>query len=518
MNKTQKMTEKMQWAKAGVETLAQNITALASTTRGKALGIAAAASLAACSKEDDPMPESQPTTTANTITVLQNPPATVSGAVGDTLPFFHGKYRALKGDIAVNVQETEDPNNAIRILAHPHPDSTNVAFDTAGTAKMEVTASSARQVEGDTTFSAEEMIKEITGQGLEPEPEPEPILNTEKINEIQAQLNNLTVGQEGLELYDEDFFNVPREAFGSNYENINFLGSLSQDYFDIKLLDDAEKGQGIKITPKLENWFTNYIYGIEYTDPATGKKHTVSFVIPQIRPSAEKATFEALLTNFSNTSLQIEDFMPLSATRPSKNPKKIWFNHYETLDAAEKQKRDRFVEVLNELWGNVSRVNTKDESTHDSFTGTREEVAELYNYNFDVAGQIGGLGEYGAEGQIIGPDRGGINEGGFGVQILGAGDSSWAQELWGALGIGAGEGGTDRSNITNSTAPLPNQRNMAAAIVKRNLEMIVPGITPAEILETLRANPHLLLEAYQEAGNVVENLRQKWGLEAGAGE
>ena len=155
------LREKLQATRAGLEILSENITALTSTTRGKALGIAAGLSLAACSK-DEPIPDPQPTTKANTITVLQNPPTTVSGAVGDTLPFFHGKYRALKGDVAVNVQETEDPNNAIRILAHPHPDSTNVAFDTAGTAKMEVTASSARQVEGDTTFSAEELTKEIT--------------------------------------------------------------------------------------------------------------------------------------------------------------------------------------------------------------------------------------------------------------------------------------------------------------------------------------------------------------------
>ena len=162
MNKTQKMTEKVQWAKATLENATQNITALTSTTRGKVLSIAAAASLAACSKEGEPMPGPQPTTKANTITVLQNPPATVSGQVGDTLPFFHGKYRALKGDVAVNVQETEDPNNAIRILPHPHPDSTNVAFDKAGTAKMEVKASSARQVEDDTTFLAEELTKEIT--------------------------------------------------------------------------------------------------------------------------------------------------------------------------------------------------------------------------------------------------------------------------------------------------------------------------------------------------------------------
>ena len=156
----EKVDEKLQATRAGIENATQNITALASTTRGKVLGVAAAASLAACSKDDDPMP--QPTTKANTITVLQNPPATVSGAVGDTLPFFHGKYRALKGDVAVNVQETEDPSNAIRILAHPHPDSSQVAFDKAATAKMEVKASSARQVEGDTTFSAEELTKEIT--------------------------------------------------------------------------------------------------------------------------------------------------------------------------------------------------------------------------------------------------------------------------------------------------------------------------------------------------------------------
>ena len=155
------LREKLQATRAGLEILSENITALTSTTRTKALGIAAAASLAACNK-DEPMPGPQPTTKANTITVLQNPPATVSGAVGDTLPFFHGKYRALKGNVAVNVHETEDPSNAIRILAHPHPDSTNVAFDTAGTAKMEVKASSARQVEGDTTFSAEEFTKEIT--------------------------------------------------------------------------------------------------------------------------------------------------------------------------------------------------------------------------------------------------------------------------------------------------------------------------------------------------------------------
>ena len=157
----EKVDEKMHWAKATLENATQNISALASTTRGQVLGIAAAASLAACSK-DEPMPGPQPTTVANTITVLQNPPTTVSGAVGDTLPFFHGKYRALKGDVAVNVHETEDPSQAIRILAHPHPDSTNVAFDTAGTAKMEVKASSARQVEGDMTFSAEEFTKEIT--------------------------------------------------------------------------------------------------------------------------------------------------------------------------------------------------------------------------------------------------------------------------------------------------------------------------------------------------------------------
>ena len=157
----EKVDEKLQWAKASLETATQNITALTSTTRGKALGIAAGLSLAACSK-DEPIPDPQPTTKANTITVLQNPPTTVSGKVGDTLPFFHGKYRALKGNVAVNVQETEDPSNAIRILAHPHPDSTNVAFDTAGTAKMEVTATSERQVEDDTTFLAEEFTKEIT--------------------------------------------------------------------------------------------------------------------------------------------------------------------------------------------------------------------------------------------------------------------------------------------------------------------------------------------------------------------
>ena len=151
----------MHWAKASLETAAENIKTAVSTTRGKALGIAAAASLAACSK-DEPTPDPLPTTTANTITVLQNPPTTVSGAVGDTLPFFHGKYRALKGDVAVSVQETQDPSDAIRLLPHPHPDSTNVAFDTAGIAKMEVTASSERQVEGDTTFSAEKFIKEIT--------------------------------------------------------------------------------------------------------------------------------------------------------------------------------------------------------------------------------------------------------------------------------------------------------------------------------------------------------------------
>ena len=167
----EKVDEKVQWAKAGIENAAQNITALTSTTRGKALGIAAGLSLAACSKEDDPMPtpDPQPTTKANTITVLQNPPTTVSGKVGDTLPFFHGKYRALKGDVAVNVHETQDPTDAIRILPHAHPDSTNVAFDKAATAKMEVKASSARQVEDDTTFLAEELTKEITGQGVEPE-------------------------------------------------------------------------------------------------------------------------------------------------------------------------------------------------------------------------------------------------------------------------------------------------------------------------------------------------------------
>ena len=157
----EKVDEKLQATRAGLEILSENITALTSTTRTKALGIAAAASLAACSK-DEPTPDPQPTTKANTITVLQNPPTAVSGQVGDTLPFFHGKYRALKGNVAVNVQETEDPNNAIRILPHAHPDSTNVAFDTAGTAKMEVKASSERQVEGDTTFSAEELTKEIT--------------------------------------------------------------------------------------------------------------------------------------------------------------------------------------------------------------------------------------------------------------------------------------------------------------------------------------------------------------------
>ena len=161
-----KIHEKLQATRATIENTAENITALTRTTRGKALGIAAGLSLVACTKDsvDDPMPtpDPQPTTKANTITVLQNPPTAVSGQVGDTLPFFHGKYRALKGDVAVSVQETEDPSNAIRILAHPHPDSTNVAFDTAGTAKMEVKASSARQVEDDTTFSAEELTKEIT--------------------------------------------------------------------------------------------------------------------------------------------------------------------------------------------------------------------------------------------------------------------------------------------------------------------------------------------------------------------
>ena len=115
----EKVDEKLQATRAGLEILSENITALTSTTRTKALGIAVAASLAACSKDDDPMP--QPTTKANTITVLQNPPNTVSGAVGDTLPFFHGKYRALKGDVAVNVLETQDPSNAIRLLPHPHP-------------------------------------------------------------------------------------------------------------------------------------------------------------------------------------------------------------------------------------------------------------------------------------------------------------------------------------------------------------------------------------------------------------
>ena len=183
----EKVDEKMHWAKAGIENATQNITALASTTRGRVLGIVAGLSLAACSKEDDPMPtpDPQPTTKANTITVLQNPPTTVSGAVGDTLPFFHGKYQALKGNVAVNVQETEDPSNAIRILPHAHPDSTNIAFDKAATAKMEVKASSARQVEGDTTFSAEEFMKEITGQGVEPE-----ITAQQKLEAVQETLQN----------------------------------------------------------------------------------------------------------------------------------------------------------------------------------------------------------------------------------------------------------------------------------------------------------------------------------------
>ena len=91
-----KIHEKLQATRATLETAAQNITALTRTTRTKALGIAAAASLAACSK-DEPMPGPQPTTVANTITVLQNPPATVSGAGGRHPAVFPREIPGAKG-------------------------------------------------------------------------------------------------------------------------------------------------------------------------------------------------------------------------------------------------------------------------------------------------------------------------------------------------------------------------------------------------------------------------------------
>ena len=62
MNKTQKMTEKTHWAKATLETAIQNITALTRTTRGRVLGVAAAASLAACTKDsvEEPIKITEP--------------------------------------------------------------------------------------------------------------------------------------------------------------------------------------------------------------------------------------------------------------------------------------------------------------------------------------------------------------------------------------------------------------------------------------------------------------------------
>ena len=59
---TQKLIEKMHWAKASLETAAENIKTAVSTTRGRVLGVAAAASLAACSKDsvEEPIKITEP--------------------------------------------------------------------------------------------------------------------------------------------------------------------------------------------------------------------------------------------------------------------------------------------------------------------------------------------------------------------------------------------------------------------------------------------------------------------------
>ena len=56
------LREKLQWTRAGLENAVQNIKTAVQTTRGKALGIAAAASLAACTKDsvEEPIKITEP--------------------------------------------------------------------------------------------------------------------------------------------------------------------------------------------------------------------------------------------------------------------------------------------------------------------------------------------------------------------------------------------------------------------------------------------------------------------------